>query len=196
MSKKAIKAGLTFDVKSTKDADDGMIKIKGIANAPIRDSVGDIIPVSTWTKDTIKEFMKNPMVLYQHDSRTPIGKVTEAKATDEGLYVEALISDVKKDVQKLIKQGILKTFSIGYRLKDFDVEEDTGTWVLKELDLKEISVVSIPANQDSIFEESKDIYTEKEYKELRQKMLEEKTGTVDKESEEAVSDSKEDEKVF
>ena len=94
-----------------------MVKIKGIANAPIKDSVGDFIPVSTWNKETIENFMKNPVVLYQHNSREPIGKVTKAEARSEGLYVEALISDVNKDVQKLIKQEILKTFSIGYRLK-------------------------------------------------------------------------------
>ena len=192
MSKKAVKAGLDFKVAKKNDSDvpEGMIKIKGIANAPVVDRVGDFIPISTWDTETLTEFMKNPIVLREHDPRNPIGKITKAEARTEGLYVEALISDVYPDTQKLIKQGILKTFSISYKLKDFDIEESTGNWILKDLDLREISVVSVPANQDSFFEQSKHILSEDEYKELRQNMLEEKTKSAEKESEK--SDSNED----
>lgn len=103
-------------------------------------------------KSTIAEHLKNnrPVrMYYQHDSHEMIGGFypTAMKEDANGLYVEGDINlDVQrgKEVYALAKQGVLSDMSIGYRVKDFEL--DRGVRKLKEISLHEISVVSMPMN--------------------------------------------------
>jgi HK97 family phage prohead protease len=141
-----------WDVKSiTKDAT-GKIVIKGYANTPDKDRVGDVVLPSAFEK-SLAEYMENPVVLFQHNWDKIIGKCVKAEVTDEGLYVEVEISGAKDvdDVRTKILEGSLKTFSIGYNELDSDYDETKGINVVKELELLEISVVTIPCNPKAKF---------------------------------------------
>ena len=147
---------IDWDIKHvSKDASGKMI-VKGFANTADRDRVGDVVLPSAFEK-SLPEYLENPVMLFQHNWDKVIGKCIVAKVVDEGdtqgLYIEAEISaaaDVS-DVRTKINEGTLKTFSIGYNEVDAEFDEGSGCNVVKELELLEISVVTIPCNPKAKF---------------------------------------------
>lgn len=134
---------------SKKDAGSDCI-IEGYANTSTKDRVGDCVLPSAFEK-SLPTFLKNPVLLANHDWNDPCGKVLEAKITDKGLYIKARISDTRPDIKTLINEGCLSTFSIGYNEIDADYDDQTKTKYVKELELLEISVVTVPANVEASF---------------------------------------------
>lgn len=138
------------------DSEDAPLVIRGFANTVTKDRAGDVIPASAWTtSNALKNFMKNPIMLFGHDHSRPIGKVTSLEPNEMGLMIEAEISTADEQIYKLIKDGVLKTFSVGFRIKDADYDNESNTFYITDLELLEISVVSVPCNQDSTFSVSK-----------------------------------------
>jgi HK97 family phage prohead protease/HK97 family phage major capsid protein len=99
----------------------------------------------------LSNYLKNPIILAYHNHQMPIGKMVEHKVTDQGLWVRAQIPQEVGDVYKLIKKGILSAFSVGFRVRDADYDSASESFLIKELELHEISVVSVPANQNTLF---------------------------------------------
>jgi HK97 family phage prohead protease len=129
--------------------------IEGWANKAVVDRGGDIIPKSAWQLDNFK---KNAIILWNHDKAKPIGKAQIIEAKDEGLYVKARISmsadpEISR-IRDLIKEGVLNSFSVGFDLID-STQTDKGVTEIKAAELFEISVVSLPMNQDSLFQIAK-----------------------------------------
>lgn len=144
---------IEWDKKTiTKDAS-GRMTIEGFANTTDKDRVGDVVLAAAF-KETMKEYMENPVLLYQHDWDKIIGHVVEYKVVDDedaprqGLWIKAVISNAKDvdDVRTKIDEGSLKTFSIGYNELIADYDHDSETNYVKKLELLEISVVTIPCN--------------------------------------------------
>lgn len=127
---------------------DGII-IEGIVSTPSVDRQSDIVLTSAWK--SLKNFKANPIVLFQHDHTQPIGKVTDIENTPNGLFVRALISPSAGKTYNLIKEGILKTFSASFISKDYDFDKTKDAFVIKDAELLEVSVVSVPANADTLF---------------------------------------------
>lgn len=160
---------LTAYIKSvTLSEDNGDIIIRGYANTIAKDRAGDVIPAETWkTSNALFNYMKNPILLAFHDHKLPIGEVTELNITENGLEVVArVVKSAPANVYGLIKDGILKAFSVGFRILDADYEHEKGIFLIKDLELLELSVVSVPCNQDSIFSLEKSL-SMKDYTELR-----------------------------
>lgn len=157
-------------VEPKDDSENAPLKIRGYANTVSKDRSGDIIPTSTWkNENTMKDYLKNPIILGFHDHKQPIGKMIDYQVTELGLEIEVEIYDTIEYIYKAIKNGILKTFSIGFWLKDFDYNETSDSFVLKDIELYEISVVSVPCNQDSVFSLSKAM-TGDEFQEVRNQL--------------------------
>lgn len=98
---------------------------------------------------SMDDFMKNPVLLLMHDWGNPVGKVIEASISEMGLHVKAFVSGSAKTVVQLIKEGILSAFSVGYRvMKSDDVDSVEH---VHEAELHEISIVTIPRNQNALF---------------------------------------------
>lgn len=140
-----------FDLKSlvVKDAGDECI-IEGYANTSDKDRVGDVVMPSAFEK-SLPTYLKNPVLLENHNWDKVAGVVLQAEITDKGLYVRAKISDTRQDLKTMIREGCLRTFSIGYNELDADYDDSTKTKYIKELELLEISVVSVPANTEAMF---------------------------------------------
>lgn len=135
--------------KAREDAKD--LFIEGWANKAVVDRGGDIIPKDAWD---LKNYAKNPIILFSHDKNQPIGRAVVTEAKDEGLYVKAKISksdspDIAK-VRDLIKEGVLNAFSVGFDMRQSEKTAD-GYTEIKSAELFEVSVVAIPMNQDSTF---------------------------------------------
>ncbi|QZI86546.1 prohead protease [Vibrio phage 234P1] len=142
-----------FKVKEMpEDNDSGVLTIAGYANTVSQDRAGDVIPANVWDKSgSLDNYLKNPIVLFQHDHDEPIGKMIRHEVDETGLFVEIEIYDVDSRVYKLVKNDVLKSFSVGFRMLDYAYDTDKDVFIIKELELFEISVVSIPCNQDSTF---------------------------------------------
>lgn len=155
-----------FDVVE-KDAKAEVLTIKGYANTVSKDRSGDVIVAEAWTKGGMDDYLKNPIILAFHDYSRPVGTAVDYNVTDKGLEIVAEISKAAGEVYNLIKDGVLKTFSVGFSIKDADYEKEDDTFYIKDLSLYEISVVSVPANQDSTFSLAKSFDNVDEYKSFK-----------------------------
>lgn len=160
---KVLTCNIKWETKSiTKDAK-GNLFIEGWANTADKDRVGDVVLPSAFA-ETMKEYMENPVMLYQHDWDKNVGKIVDYKIVDDeneptnGLWIKAQVSNAKdvEDVRTKIKEGSLQTFSIGYNELDFDYDKATETNIVTKLELLEISIVTIPCNPFAKFSTSGD----------------------------------------
>ncbi len=151
-----------FDVVE-KDNKSDTLTIRGYANTVSKDRSGDVIVKEAWTKGGMDDYLKNPIILAFHDYSRPVGTTVDYNVTDKGLEIVAEISTAAGEVYNLIKDGVLKTFSVGFSIKDADYEKEDDTFYIKDLSLYEISVVSVPANQDSTFSLAKSFDNVDEY---------------------------------
>ena len=77
------------------------------------------------------------------------------------------ISKAAKDVVDLVKDGVLGAFSVGFRVKDADYLEETDGLKIKDAELFEVSVVSVPCNQSATFSLAKSFDSMEEYEEFK-----------------------------
>ena len=153
--------------KSLPTAEEGIdnIYIDGYASTTDVDRHGDVIPTSVWEKG-LENYLKNPIILAYHDHDDPCGRMTEHKIDSKGLWVKARIS-AAAEVFSLVKDGVLTAFSVGFRILDAEYNSAAEVFIVKELELHEISVVAVPANQNTLFSLSKSFENEEEYKSFK-----------------------------
>jgi len=134
------------------ESDKARRQIEGYASTRDLDRTGEVIEPGSFA-DSLRDFMANPVLTYMHDWADPIGKVIDARIDEVGLFIRAEISETAEKVWKLIEEGILRAFSIGYEV----VEEKAldGINHILRLRLYEVAIVSIPANQRALFSVSK-----------------------------------------
>ena len=158
---------LTSTFKAFED-DDGSVNITGMASTKDFDRAGDSIVPEAWAKGGLSNFEKNPIILFNHDYNKPIGRATGLKVTGDGLEMKAKISKSAPDsVAQLVKEGILGAFSVGFRIKDADYLEETDGLKIKDAELFEVSVVSVPCNQAATFSLAKSFDSAKEYEDFK-----------------------------
>ena len=154
-------------IKSTAtDGKTASITIEGYASTTDIDRQGDVVPVSVWEKG-IQNYLKNPVILAYHDHSEPVGRMVEHRIDSKGLWIKARISSAASEVFNLVKDGVLTAFSIGFRIVDAEYNSAAELFVVKELELHEISVVSVPANQNTLFSLSKAFDTAEEFKSFK-----------------------------
>jgi HK97 family phage prohead protease/HK97 family phage major capsid protein len=186
---KILNLSVPFVTKQAEGEESEDLIIKGHASTNDEDRHGDIVASDAWLKDSaLSNFKKNPVILAFHDHSRPIGKAIEHEATENGLQITAKISKAAGDIIGLIKDGILSAFSIGFVIKDAKFDPSSGVFLIKELELLEVSVVSVPANQNTLFNIGKNFSDEREYEEFKKQFIQQK-------SEETLMDEKTKEKA-
>ena len=153
----------TSTFKSLGENEDGGVDIKGSASTNALDRAGDIIEADAWTKGGLENYKGNPIILFNHNYDKPIGRAKDLKVTENGLEISAKISKAAGDVTQLIKDGVLGAFSVGFKVKDADYMTETDGYKIKDAELFEVSVVSIPCNQGATFGLSKSFDSMEEY---------------------------------
>lgn len=113
------------------------------------DRVGDVVAPGAFLKSLAehKAYDTTPAMLWQHDPAAPIGKWLTLKEDTTGLKVQGQLTlavSRAQDAYALAKDGAL-ALSIGYRARDY-ARLAGGNRLLKDLELGEISLVSIAAN--------------------------------------------------
>ena len=148
--------------------DDGSVMIRGMASTADFDRAGDSISAEAWQKGGLKNFEKNPIILFNHDYDKPIGRATGLKSGPDGLELECKISKAAPaNVAQLVKDGVLGAFSVGFRVKDADYIKETDGLMIKDAELFEVSVVSVPCNQSATFSLAKSFDSSEEYEEFK-----------------------------
>ena len=146
--------------------EDGSVMIRGMASTVDFDRAGDSISSEAWQKGGMQNFEKNPIILFNHNYDKPIGRATGLKAGPNGLEMEAKISK-HAECANLIKDGVLGAFSVGFRVKDADYIKETDGLMIKDAELFEVSVVSVPCNQSATFSLAKSFDSTEEYEEFK-----------------------------
>ena len=128
------------------------------------DSYGDIIEPGAFT-ETFKRRKESghPFPLcFNHDFSAIIGAVDSVEDTEKGPFISAHFLDTQlaQDVRKMLLSGAIYQFSFAYdvleRRMPTKEEKDAGVEnVLTELEVFEISVVTVPANQNAVATEVK-----------------------------------------
>ena len=161
----------TSTFKTLGETDDGGINIKGSASTNALDRAGDIIETEAWTKGGLENFKNNPIILFNHDYNKPIGRATGLEVTDKGLDITAKISKAAGDITHLVKDGVLGAFSVGFRCKDSEYMTDTDGYKIKDAELFEVSVVSVPCNQGATFGLAKSFDNMEDYRRYQKEIL-------------------------
>lgn len=121
----------------------------------VEDSYGDVVVRGAFTASLERWAAKGrlPALLWQHNMSEPIGVYTEMREDETGLYVKGrLLIDadpLAKRAHGHMKAGSLSGLSIGYMLDDYEYDKEKGIWILKAIDLWEISLVTFPANDEA-----------------------------------------------
>ena len=158
----------TNTFKTLGEDEDGGVDIKGLASTNAVDRAGDVINHDAWIqKNGLDNYKTNPIVLFNHDYNKPIGRATSLEVTENGLEFGAKISKSSGEIKDLIKDGVLGAFSVGFRVKDADYNKETDGYTIKDAELFEVSVVSVPCNQGAMFSVAKSFDSMKEYNEWK-----------------------------
>jgi HK97 family phage major capsid protein/HK97 family phage prohead protease len=125
--------------------------LTGVATTPSTDSYGDVVE-----PDGAEYKLPLPL-LWQHDSRGPIGEVFAAKSTSAGIEIKARIAKTETpgsvktrldDAWESLKLGLVKGLSIGFRSLEESYDKTTGGYHFLRWAWHELSCVTIPANSD------------------------------------------------
>lgn len=144
------KAYSTLKVKEISEDGDTRT-ITGIASTPKQDRDNDIMDMEG------AQFALPMPLLWQHKHNEPIGEVTAATVTSEGIEITATIVKIDEDgplknrideAWQSIKSGLVKGLSIGFRLLEYQYLDDSYGLHIKEWEWYELSAVTIPANPD------------------------------------------------
>lgn len=125
---------------------------EGWASTSALDRQGDVIEPSAFAR-SLPAFLDNGPIYWQHAEAydplaKPIGKAVDARIADAGLYITAQWAKTAEaeEVRQLVLDGIVSRLSVGFTPRQMHRDSALGHNVITDLDLLEVSVVAIPAN--------------------------------------------------
>jgi HK97 family phage prohead protease len=143
------------------------LRIEGYASTDALDRASDKILPTAWTKGGLDNYKNNPILLFNHNYSEPIGRVTEIATDGKGLKIKGVISKSAGKVYELVKERILTTFSVGFKIRDADYDKSNDGLIVKDAELLEVSVVTIPCNQDAVFSVAKSFDSAADYEQYK-----------------------------
>lgn len=129
------------------------VKEEGVIEAYVSifgnvDSDGDIILRGAFLESLAK---KLPKGVWSHNWDEPIASTLEAREDEKGLFIKGqfvLAVQKAKEAFELIKAGVIDEFSIGFRILDWEYD-DQNHRIIKKVKLYEWSPVLAGANPDT-----------------------------------------------
>jgi hypothetical protein len=117
----------------------------------VADAFADVVAPGAFTRSLAEHASLGtlPAMLWQHDSRQPIGVWSALREDAVGLQVAgrlALKTPGGAAAYELLKLGAVNGLSIGYVTITSKIDETTRRRHLLEVDLWEVSLVTFPAN--------------------------------------------------
>jgi len=149
--------GFAYSTLAIKSVDEQQRIIEGMASTPTPDRVGDIV-------EPMGAKFKLPMpLLWQHRSSEPIGHVTWAQPTENGIPFRAQLVKIEEtgklkdrldEAWQSLKSGLVRAVSIGFKgIEEEPVDPKSTGWFdpvrYKVWEWLELSAVTIPANEEA-----------------------------------------------
>lgn len=102
-------------------------------------------------------------LMWQHDQREPIGRITEGRHTEAGFEIRAVISETQRglDAITLLDDGVINKFSVGFVMRDSKMDDQRNR-IVTDAFVREVSLVSFPWYSDAIVTEVRDNDTDPE----------------------------------
>lgn len=126
------------------------------------DGGGDVVEPGAFTKTIAEDFARIKILSQHNQYDLPIGKPLELREDEKGLFIRGKISDTQsgRDIQTLLKDGVLNELSIGYDAVDYSIDESTGIRHLKQIKLWEVSIVTWAMNDQATIDDVKSMAEE------------------------------------
>jgi hypothetical protein len=142
--------GLPVQVEDVKATDDGWT-VSGYGSTFGNVDLGNDVVMPGAFKRSLQAGGK-VRFLHSHDPRMVLGVAKSLREDDKGLFGEFKISKTKlgEDTRQLLKDGAMDSFSIGFITKEYEWTEKGEVRQLKDVDLLEVSLVSIPMNPQAM----------------------------------------------
>jgi HK97 family phage prohead protease len=141
-----------YSLLSIKQVDEDARVITGMATTPTPDRIDDVIEPEG------AQFKLPLPLLWQHDSKQPIGHVTKAKVSKAGIEIVANIARIAEpgrlkdrldEAWQSIKAKLVQGLSIGFQpIETAFIDKTNGMRFIK-WDFLELSAVTIPANSEA-----------------------------------------------
>ncbi len=114
---------------------------------------GDLIIPGAFT-ESLKSGRK---VRFLFDHKAPLGATKSLREDSKGLFGKFKISKTQlgEEIHQLLNDGAIDSFSFGYLVKDHEYKGQVR--ILKQIDLFEASLISIPMNPSAVVTGFKDI---------------------------------------
>ena len=145
-----VKSWATLEIKEVSEQDDLRL-IKGMASTPSTDRMGDIVdPLGL-------AFDKQVPLLFAHKHDQPVGIAKLDQPSEDGVTFSAALAKIAQpgelksridDVWQMVKAGLIRGVSIGFKALEFSYMKDGGVHFTKG-EVVELSLVSVPANRDA-----------------------------------------------
>lgn len=125
------------------------LRIKGLASSGAKNRKGFRIRPSAWGPivKRLNDKGRMPVMLFNHDDGIPVGRWTKLTVTDSGLEAEGVVVDQK--YADLCESGVIRELSVRFLPLKAERNEDGVPEVVGIGDLPEISLVSVPADEDA-----------------------------------------------
>lgn len=141
---------LPLHLTAIKASGDGTHTLEGYASVfgGQPDSYGDVILKGAFA-ESLRQ--RTPKLLWQHDSEVPIGKALSLEEDDHGLFGRWQLANTQKAQEAFlyVSEGLVEGLSIGFITQESEYDAQ-GNRLLKKLDLREISTVTMPANERAL----------------------------------------------
>ena len=132
-----------------------------VLSTDTKDSYGDIVE-QDWK---LSIFRRNPIALWMHNSKEPIGiwqqvRVIDGKLRGRLKLAEKGTSELIDRLRSLVEQRVLRAVSVGFRSGKAEPLDQNDPWAgyrLTENTLHECSLVTVPANYEALNTASADL---------------------------------------
>jgi len=170
-----------LDIKRCLEDEEGRWIVEGFATTADVDSEGRLITEEALEKAQ-KDLLTYSTILHNHNRDEEIGKVLDVRyiPDEQALWIKAMISKTRPDIWTKVKEGVLSKFSIRGTArqaeKRFDKNLKKEITIIDDIELKEVSLVSVPAQPEA---RTLAYYIERSLKGGEKEMSEEKDQKVE-----------------
>lgn len=138
------------------------------------DRAGDVVMPGAFAKSLRRaaETRRMPAMLWAHDQAEPIGRWETVREDGKGLLVEGRFNLATAGGRKAfehVKAGDVSGLSIGYVVPPGGRVYDGSKALLREVDLVEVSIVAVPANDAARVTSVKSVTSPRDLEELLHK---------------------------
>jgi len=129
-----------------------LLRFSGIANTGEADVDGFIIPAESFA-ESLDDFMKNPVILHNHDRDHVIGRGEKVEPGKDGLRVQGVLDmedDYAAQIGGQMERDFIRGISVGFRIMAEPKSIPGGKLVFPKNRLMEFSIVALPADPGAL----------------------------------------------